>query len=99
MSPSLTSSDALCQDAPEQGIVPPGTYVAWLSTGTKDAKDRLPFNPDGWVLPDGTTKIADDLADLIDGNIQNVINQTEFGIVIGANEITWTGTTKFGLAT
>jgi len=93
----LTGADALCQDAAENGIVPPGKYVAWLSTSTKDAKDRLVDSPDGWYLPDGVTKIADDLADLTSGSIQNFIGQDEKGVAISGESV-WTGTAPNGSA-
>ena len=96
----LRGGDAICQAAAENGSVPPGEYVAWLSTSTKDAKDRLLPAPGGYFLPDGTTKIADNLADLIDGSIDTSINMDEFGATPQPPDFliyTWTGTLNNGL--
>lgn len=47
----LRGADEICQAAAENGNVPPGTYIAWLSTSTKDAIDRLPDNFAGYMMP------------------------------------------------
>jgi hypothetical protein len=86
----LRGGDEICQAAAEQGIVPPGTYIAWLSTPVKDAIDRLPPNPGGYFLP-SLIKVADDKADLTDGSIQHAIDEDEFGIIISPVHV-WTGT-------
>lgn len=72
----ISGADIICNnlagDAPLEG-----TFVAWLSNSTLDAKDRIPDiifkRVDGVV-------IANNLADLIDGNIQNIINLSEKGL-------------------
>jgi hypothetical protein len=48
----LTVADAHCDAlAAQAGLA--GTYVAWLSTSTVDARDRLPETSHGWARPDG----------------------------------------------
>jgi hypothetical protein len=65
----------------------------WLSTEETDIRDII-FSPYVYKLLDGTI-IANDSADLIDGNIQNPINLTEYGNII-SNALVWTGTNEFG---
>ena len=94
----LRGGDELCQAAAENGIVPPGQYIALLSTSDKDAIDRLPANPDGYFLPDGT-KLADDTAALFDTGAISLlapIDVDEFGNSAGGNSDTWTGTSEDG---
>lgn len=61
----LTGADDKCQAAADgpASIVPPGTYIAWLSTSVKDAIDRLPANTSGYFLPSGK-KVADSTTDV-----------------------------------
>ena len=50
---SLGAADALCQTAAASADLPdPGQYVAWLSTESTDARDRL-GSARGWLRPDG----------------------------------------------
>lgn len=94
----LSGADNLCQAAANRsGLIPPGIYIAWLSTPATDARDRLPANAFGYVLPDGVTIVADNKADLLDGSLDNSIDQTEFGATIGSTHV-WTGTFASGLA-
>lgn len=92
----LRGGDEICQDAAEEGIVPPGTYIAWLSNSNKDAKDRLPPNNSGFFLPDGVTKVADDKTDLTNGSIDHRMDQDEFGDPVPAFGLVWTGTSGDG---
>ncbi len=48
------------------GLVPGGPWVAWLSTSTVNAKDRLTPGSGPFVNTSGD-KIADDIFDLTDG--------------------------------
>jgi hypothetical protein len=58
----LAGADAFCQaEAQSAGL--PGTYVAWLSTDSSDAIDRLEspegVPAEGWVRPDGLPVFVD----------------------------------------
>ena len=89
----LRGGDEICQAAAENGIVPPGQYIALLSNSDKDAIDRLPANPDGYFLPNGV-KVADDTAALFDTATVSLlapIDIDEFGNDIGQEDV-WTGT-------
>jgi hypothetical protein len=103
----LRGGDEICQAAAENGIVPPGTYIAWLSTSVKDAIDRLPANTSGYFLPSGR-KVADSKSDvvsrtdLVDPANQpfrsgRVIDEDELGGV-GILGAVWTGTHSDGRA-
>ena len=90
----LNGADKLCQEAADSdgSIVPSGEYIAWLSTSTSNARDRLaPLIDDGYVLPDRTTIIALNKSDLLDGRMLNPINQDEKGATLSNNNV-WTGT-------
>ena len=61
----LLAADAVCQHYADNASSPlPGTYKAWLSTDTVDAKTRIGNHK--WLLTDGTTVIAEGLGDLMD---------------------------------
>lgn len=70
----------------------PGNWIAWLSDDTTNARDRL-IGDRVWQLVDGTV-IADSRSDLLDSNLDNPINLSEFGVA--RNTFAWTGTTTFG---
>jgi hypothetical protein len=88
----LAGADAICQeDAEDAGLT--GTWRAWLSDDTTDARDRI---PDGqYQLVDGTV-IADDKADLTDGFLKAPINLNGRGEPDGG--LVWTGTQPDGTA-
>ncbi len=103
----LRGGDKICQAAAENGIVPPGTYIAWLSTSVKDAIDRLPANTSGYFLPSGR-KVADSKSDVVSctdpavpGKVLicpgRVIDEDELGGV-GILGAVWTGTHSDGRA-
>src|SRR5689334_19443588 len=74
--PPLASADGVCASrAVAKGL--PGTFVAWLSTSTTDAIDRLAGSR-GWVRVDGAP-VADTAAEMIAGRIYNPINVDEAG--------------------
>ena len=83
-SDGLSGADKLCQAAAdgEGAVVPGGDYIAWLSSPLPqpgvDARDRLPENLVGYVLPDGTP-VADNKRDLLDGTLRHAIDVTQFG--------------------
>jgi hypothetical protein len=75
-----------------------GTYVAWLSGSTADAKDRITDQRYFTVAGD---VVATSLADLIDGTISAPINVDAAGIpitvVAGSGQQAWTNTTTSGV--
>ena len=76
------------------GSMLPNSYVAWLSTTTVDARDRLKTTGPGKRL-DGVP-IPADIAELTDGDTFTSISLTEKGdYVQGA---AWTGTYFTGVA-
>jgi len=81
----LTGADAMCQSAAESGELP-GAFVAWLSTTTVDAVDRLTPGSGPFLLPSGT-KVADDIADLTDGTLDAPINENRNGDINPSIEI------------
>lgn len=63
----ITNADALCnQSAQTAGL--PGTYIAWISTTSQSAKERLGTTARGWVRVDGLP-FADRVQDLLAGKI------------------------------
>lgn len=84
----LAGADAKCQQlATAAGLG--GTYKAWLSDSTTDARDRLTHATVPYRLVDGTT-VANDFTDLTDGSLDAPINRAENGTVVGDRP--WTGT-------
>ena len=91
----LAAGDAICQYlAAEAGLDEPGSFKAWLSDGTANAIDR--FTYDGpWIRVDGV-RIANNQADLTDGELLSALNVDEDGKYL-ANYGVWTGTSTSGL--
>lgn len=88
----LSGADASCNTlAGNAGL--DGTFVAWLSSSTIDAKDRIVDAE--YRLVNGTTVVANDLADLIDGSLDNKIDMNENGVGSLNNNV-WTGTESDG---
>jgi hypothetical protein len=89
----LTGADGKCQAlASAAGL--PGTYKAWLSSSTTNAKDRLTHSALPYVLVIGV-KVADDWADLTDGSLDAPINVDERGQLVSGG-YAWTGTSASG---
>jgi len=91
----LSGADAKCQaraDAAGLG----GNWVAWLSNETINAKDRIADTTIGYYTLDGT-KIANDKADLTDGNIIYYLNILEDVTDSFGTTAVWTGTKSSGL--
>ncbi len=84
-------ADAKCQaQADASGLG--GTWKAWIA----DAPTGLPntrFTGNGpWYKVNSTVKIADNLADLSDGSIDALLNNTELGVLVNpSNKVVWTG--------
>lgn len=78
----VAGADQICQqEAQDAGL--PGTFIAFLSTSLEDAKDRL-LTPTSIELPytltdDEQTPVASNVADLLDGAVDNVINKNARG--------------------
>ena len=92
----LTGADEKCQaeaDGPAS-IVPPGTYLAWLSDGIDSPDTRFTKSSHSYMLPDGT-KIAEDFADLTDGSILHIINFDATGQNLG-RQLFWSSTNADG---
>lgn len=73
----LEEADATCQTLANAAGVP-GTFKAWLSSTTLPALARFAATGEPYTLVDGTP-IANDLADLTDGTIDNPIDLDEWG--------------------
>lgn len=90
----LAGADAKCQAlADAAGLT--GTWRAWLSTATENAKDRVSNRK--YVRTDGAL-VAINIGDLTDNTIANPINIDESGNQITIDLFVWTGTTSIGVA-
>ena len=90
----ITGADAICQTRATAASLS-GTFKAWVSSATGDARDRFTQSTDPYKLVTGTT-IANDWSDLIDGTLQAPINRDEFG-ALQAGKLPWTGTDQTGI--
>jgi hypothetical protein len=78
------------------------TWMAIASTATVDARDNTGTNPSStgfpiFLLDPASTKIADNNADLWDGDLDAALNVTESGTSIApSRDLVWTGTTSTG---
>lgn len=92
----LAGGDAVCQSLAAAAFLPfPESFVAFLSDGATDAVSRLTLNGP-WKREDGVL-IADSLADLTDGALDDAIAYTENGGRF--TDDAWTGTTEAGVST
>lgn len=98
----LDGADAKCQALASAANLG-GTYRAWLSDTTGSPSTRFTQSTVPYVLVDGT-KIADNWADLTDGNLAATISKTETGGAapqgsVGCppgNPTVWSATTASG---
>jgi len=91
----LAAADAICQTSADQSQLP-GTYIAWLSTSTTNAIDRLASSR-GWVRTDGIP-FADQPSDIVAGTIWSPISLLADGTEQAfADPIVITGTTETGV--
>ena len=89
----LAGADAICQShAVAAGLS--GNFVAWISTTTANAVDRLGTSR-GWVRPDGKP-FADTVVDLTAGKILYPLRINEFGVDVTADAGVFTGTQANG---
>ncbi len=93
----LAGADAICQNlAADAGI--PGTYMAWLSDSTSSPSTRFPTkSASPYKLLNGV-KIADNWADLTDGQLQTLFTVTDAGpeLPSGPGQHAWTATLPTG---
>lgn len=75
------------------------TFVAWLSSGESNVKDRIGISLLPYRLVDGKTTVASNTADLLDGTLDAPIDHNELGAKVGAPLPVLTGTTTAGVAT
>lgn len=92
----LAGADAKCNAAAAAGGLP-GTYVAWLSTGSTDAGTRV-MTSNGPFLTTAGAVVAGSLAHLTDGALDAPIDRNEHGNAVAAGPV-WTGTKEDGTAT
>lgn len=94
----LAGGDAICQ-ARAAAVGLPGTFLAWLSTGSASPSTRFTQSALPYRLVTGT-QVADNWADLTDGTLDNPINRTEGGVFTESvmSQFVWTGTKEDGTA-
>lgn len=95
------AADAICRsEAAARHLPNPDAFVAFVSTATTSARDRLPAGI-GWVRLDGA-RVAVSRDDLLDGALATPISITPSGHTrpeLGAGQgAVWTGTTAEGLS-
>lgn len=90
------NADALCQQlATTAGLS--GGFKAWLSpSAANQVASRFSHSTRPYQLVTGTV-VANDWADLTDGQIQHAINRDEYGSLTSATAA-WTGSQQTGLA-
>lgn len=89
----LEGADAFCQSAASEAGLG-GTWVAWLSSSTVNAIDRIE-DVGPWYLVDGKTLIFKDKNSMISSNPEAPISLDEYGKPIGDGKYDvyyWTGT-------
>ena len=91
----LIGADEKCQQsATDAGL--PGNWKAWLSNSTTSASSRLIHSNSFYTRTDGAT-VANNWADLTDGNLVNLIVKNEFGLSLtGGSQAVWTATNYNG---
>jgi hypothetical protein len=87
----VAGGDAICASAAAAAGLD-GTFVAWLSTATVNAIDRLAGSR-GWVRVDGAA-LLDQPADLVQGGLLSPLDVDEHGQPTVTD--TWTGTLDDG---
>ena len=92
----LAGADARCREAARQAGLP-GDFRAWLSTAAEPAGGRVVPKDVPYVLPGGI-RVADNYADLTDGDLAHPINRTEYGDAVPSPFLARTATTPDGQA-
>jgi len=90
----IAAGDRICQTRAAAGGLPdPASFRAWLSSGSDDALDGL-GSPGPFKRPDGV-RVASSQADLVDGELDAPIAQTELFTYVDGD--IWTGTVNSGV--
>jgi hypothetical protein len=89
----VAGADAACNTAATQ-VGLPGTYVAWLSTASMNAIDRLQ-NSRGWIRPDGLP-FLDAASDIVNGKMYYPPDIDETDNYVGVGQPVATGTLDNG---
>lgn len=93
----LAAGDAICASAAAAAHLPePSSFVAWLSTSSTDARDRVTSNGpfrrlDAYI-------VANDATDLTDGSLDTSIHVDEHGNYLNGTPEVATGTLADGTA-
>ncbi len=90
----LSGADAKCQ-AEVDGAGVSGTFKAWLSDTTTDARDRLTHSAGPYVMTDGVM-IAMDWDDLVDGTLLAKFDTTISQRVVNVASV-WTDSSPAGI--
>jgi len=93
----LAGADQSCQARATAGGLGGGPWVAWLSTSTTNAVDRLVPESGPFIRAVSGLTIANDIQDLTDGTLCNPIIHDEFGS--SWVHFAWTGTAADGTRT
>lgn len=88
----LAGADALCKQQASDADLP-GAYIAWLSTSSIDARNRI-VRASGWVRPDGLP-VAATVDDLVGGRMLYPIDIAADGTRQSGRAV-WTGTATNG---
>lgn len=104
----LQGADAICQTQGEK-VDKNAEWIAWLSTSTVNAKDRLTRGSGPFVRASDGAIIANNIDDLIDGSLSRAIELDETGAPTdpagppgdpsassGFGRLVWTGTLRDG---
>lgn len=95
----LTGADSKCQ-ALANSVGMTGSFKAWLSTSTVNAKDRLTKHNRSYIQVYASRvtahTIANNWADLVDGSLQKGISLDERGTAVASGTRIWTGTIATG---
>jgi hypothetical protein len=94
----LEGGDAICaQLAGDAGLPDPGSFVAWLSTASVDAGDRITTN--GPFKRVDAFTVAGNHADLVDGSVDTSLHVLEDGSYLNESVSVFTGTGGDGVGT
>ena len=92
----LAGADARCQAAAREAGLP-GVFRAWLSTAAEPAGARIARKDVPYVMPGGI-RVADNYADLTDGDLAHPIDRTEYGDAVPSPFLARTATAPDGQA-
>ena len=90
----LAGADARCREAARQAGLP-GVFRAWLSTADEPAGARIAHKDVPYVMPGGI-RVADNYADLTDGDLAHPIDRTEYGDAVPSPFLARTATAPDG---